>query len=168
MLCLALRLLTVVRMAGMVDSVKAEVAARTREAARVAGLLGMALILVVIGGVFVSVAAMLGLATVWPMHWAALAVGGALIAAAGVLLLLVRSPQTVRRSNPKPPLGVHSGQAPNAQAHTGTAGPPPDLDDILRPVETWVRQNPGTATLGAIAAGVVVGLLTGGKDSRKD
>lgn len=151
MLRLALRLVTLVRTGELVDTLSSQIAARTRQAALTAGLCGLALILVIIGGIFVSVAVMLGLATVWPLHWAALTVGGLLIAAAGLVLLWVQSQQ--RREVP-PPLMPAQPQKP------------PEWEELVRPVEAWARRHPGAAALGAIVAGVAVGLLSGEKGDR--
>lgn len=157
MLRLALRLLSIARFAGAMEAAKAEAAARMREAAKTAAIFGIATILVIIGGIFVATAAVLGLATVWPMHWAALTVGGMLIFIAGLVLLATRPPADQRTPRQPPP---RQEQEP--------AEPPVDWTEMIRPLETWARQHPGKAALGAVAVGVVLGLLSGQKSDDDD
>jgi hypothetical protein len=148
MLLMTLRMLTAIRTLGLAESVRLEVAAKAREAGRTAGLFSLAGVLVLLGTIFVSAAAMLGLATVWPAHWAALAVGGVLILAGGAILFSVRQDSGRRQEPPPPP------SPPPA------AMPAPDLSAAMRPVEDWVRQHPGAATAAAIGLGVLAGFLS--------
>ena len=157
MLRLAMRVLTVLRVLGALDSLKAEVSARAKEAARTAALFGIAAMLTTVGLIFVGVAAMLGLATIWPLHWAALTVGGVLIAGAGLMLLAVKKPAGPRRTQQPPP------QPANREGEDSV-----DWSDMLRPIEGWARQNPGKAAFGAVAVGLLIGLLTGGRADDDD
>ena len=153
MLDSALRLLTMVRSGELLDALSTQVRVRAREAARTAGLYGLALILVIFGGIFVAIAVMLGLATVWPMHWAALTVGGLLIAAAGLVLLWIQPRQS--RVQAPPPVVE---QPP----------PRPELAELVRPVEAWAQRHPEAATFGAVVAGIVVGLLSGERPDHRE
>ena len=137
------------RLLVMAEAFKIRVSEQANRVASALAFGGIGLLIALFGLFFVSVAAMLGLATVWPLHWAALAVGGVLLLIAGILFMLAGGPR--EKSRPKPATSVPP------------PGPNPELTEAMRMAETLARQHPTAATLGAIGLGVVVGLITGGK-----
>jgi|GEM_PF-5237249 len=143
------------RLLVMAEAFKIRVSEQASRLASALAFGGIGLLVALFGLFFVSVAAMLGLATVWPLHWAALAVGGMLLLIAGILFMLAggtRKRSTPEAASPPPPPG----------------GQNPELTQALRMAETLARQHPTAATLGAIGLGVLVGLFTGGKKPEGD
>lgn len=148
-----MQILSVMRLVGMVESVKAQVSQQARRLASAAAFGAVGLLVAFLGLLFVSMAAMLGLATEWPMYWAALTVGGVLLLIAAILFYLAAGSRKMVKpkiaSPPPPPPGR----------------PNPELMEALHKAEILTRRNPGVATLGAIGLGLVVGFLAGGKKS---
>lgn len=148
-----MQILSVMRLVGMVESFKARVSQQAQRLASTVAFGGIGLLVALFGLFFVSVAAMLGLATVWSMHWAALTVGGILLLIAAILFYLAAGSRDKAKpkaaSPPPPPPGR----------------PNPELMEALHKAEILTRRNPGVATLGAIGLGLVVGFLAGGKKS---
>lgn len=162
MLLTTLQLLTAISAAGLGGTVKAEAAANAREAGRTAGIFSIAGVLVLLGAIFVSASAMLGLATVWPAHWAALAVGGVLILGGGAVLYSAcqkRGHRQERQPSSAPQPAAAPASAPSP-APPPAAAPPPDLAAAMRPVEDWVRRHPGAATAAAIGLGMLACFLS--------
>ncbi len=145
-----MRVLSVIRLMGMVEAIKVRVARQAQRLALALAFGGIGLLVALFGLFFVSVAAMLGLATVWPMHWAALTVGGVLLLIAAVLF--------------------YFASRPAEKIKLGVASPPPverdpELLEAIHKAEALVRRHPAVATLGAIGLGLAVGFITGGKKS---
>lgn len=150
-----MRVLSVMRLLGVAEAVKLRLSRQAQRLVTAMAFGGVGLLVALFGLFFVSVAAMLGLATVWPMHWAALAIGGVLLLIAGILFFLAGG----ARAKP---------QQPTAASSAPPGGQNPELMEALHQAETLVRRNPAVVTLGAVALGVAVGLLSGRKKPDRD
>ena len=147
-----LRALSLFRLLGTVEAVKARAAGAAQDAAQLAAFYAIAAVIGVIAVLFLNLALFFALATVWPAHWAAFAVFALLLLIAVAIVLYARQ-QPRRRFLPPPPV---RSQVPPMDAQT---------EEIAGAIRSGIRRHPLAIALGAIAVGLALGLSSRRDDS---